>query len=182
MSRWVGFFALVVSALLLMQSRLEAKEPRIMYEVNTGEGYFAEKLGKIVQLKSGQAACATASQYVVRDLKPGEQMCCTKTEAIVRTLGSAQVLVCSSLEAKVFDRSDESDSEHFPMYCGLASRFLHANVNLYKYEKLGCTATESMIVENNDAGWDVACNNNRCFKIRLNKGEKLLLFRFNDVP
>ena len=34
---------------------------------------------KIFKKKPGRARCATATEFIERDLKPGEQMCCTKT-------------------------------------------------------------------------------------------------------
>lgn len=48
-----------------------------------------------------QGFCATAKEFIVRDLQPGEQMCCTADKAIVQQVPSKGILVCNATEAKV---------------------------------------------------------------------------------
>lgn len=175
----------LVSALLqVLLAALWVQGDSRCFDVDTNNQFHCEDVNcKIVKLKPGQAACATATQFVIRDLKPGEQMCCTKTEAVVRKVEPGAQLICTSLEADLYDRHDEENTpEHYRMTCGLASKAVHSYVNLYKYQKLVCTAVESFIIENLDDSFGAACTNNRCFRAKLEKGEVLLCKRFNLPP
>jgi hypothetical protein len=69
-------------------------------EVNVG-GWFKELGCEKRKVGPNQGFCATAKEFIVRDLQPGEQMCCTADKAIVQQVPPKGILVCNATEAKV---------------------------------------------------------------------------------
>ena len=149
-----------------------------------GSGIMCETVGcRIQRVGPNQAFCATATDFVLRDLKPGEQMCCTATEAIVRTVGPEKCLLCDRVEGQLFDRAPETDFAHFPDYCCTADKCMSIFVNLYNDERGVCNAFKSLIVANvRRKTFGVACNNNNCYQALLHEGEQLACKRFNVTP
>ena len=139
---------------------------------------------KIVLLKKTQAACATATEFIVRDLNEGEQMCCTATEAIVQKVEAGKILLCDSKKAEAYDRTitgkdGTNDPSNFPDYCCTANKCMYIRVNLFNDERGVCDASRSIIVKHLDRkAWGVACTNHDCYKALLNSGEKLVCKRF----
>ena len=153
-------------------------------DINTDGSYNCEESGCRIQVvKPNQGFCATATDFVLRDLKPGEQMCCTATEAIVRTVGPGKCLLCDRAEGQLFDRLPETDFAHFPDYCCTADKCNSYEVNLYNDERVVCNAFQAVKIPGlGRKVWGVACTNNKCYKALLAPNEQLACKRFNVTP